>query len=215
MNFLQFKGTIIGMALGDGCLTGLESRRNNSRFRTTSIHKDYIEWKGKILEELTSVIYGQETETKWSTNLIYRVTTKQHPLYTSLYMRMYHNGGRTIDDHIIGALTPLGILFWYLDDGSYDSKLNQIVIASNRYSYSDHLVIAKVMNDIFKLRWNIHQKFVKRTGKRYCSLYLSAKDRLRFYELIIEPYVDQIPLSLKYKVPSKQRLIDQANKHDY
>lgn len=209
MDTLQFKGAIIGMILGDGSLSKLEDHRLNSRLSITSTDKSYLEWKSKILRYLTKTttietVYGSSHPT-WKT--LYKTTSMQHPTYTTLRMRMYHNDGRTIDTHIMKSLTPLGILFWYLDDGSYEEKKTTMAIYSNAYSYSDNMLMAKCLNDNFGLRFNVYQKFSKREGKRYSHLHLAAKDRLKFYEEIIEPFIGDIPSSMMYKIPEKKKLI--------
>jgi hypothetical protein len=208
MDTLQFKGTIIGMILGDGSLSRIEKNRVNSRLSVSSINKDYLYWKLSIMEELTKVRINETLYKKnhptWKT--LYKATSMQHPIYTKLRMRMYHEKGRTIDTHVMKALTPLGVLLWYLDDGSYEEKKTIMAIYSNSYSYSDNMLMAKCMNDNFGLRFNVYQKFSKREGKRYSHLHLAAKDRLKFYEDIIEPFIGQIPSSMMYKVPQKKKL---------
>jgi len=209
MDTLQFKGAIIGMILGDGSLSRLEKDRLNSRLSVTSVNKDYLDWKLNMMEHLTKVRINEtsyeKTHPTWQT--LYKATSMQHPSYTKLRMRMYHEEGRTIDTHIMKALTPLGVLLWYLDDGSYEEKKTIMAIYSNAYSYSDNMLMAKCMNDNFGLRFNVYQKFSKREGKRYSHLHLAGKDRLKFYEDIIEPFIGKIPNSMMYKVPEKKKLI--------
>ena len=43
-------------------------------------------------------------------NTIYEVRTRVHPVYEKLFLRMYHEGRKTIDEYSMNTLSPLGIL---------------------------------------------------------------------------------------------------------
>ena len=214
MEHYKLRGHIIGMILGDGHISAVKRKNGNvycrASFSSTSL--DYLKWKQEIIEQITTInIYQSKDSQGWNKKKLFNLGTKGHPLYLKLRMRMYNGGRRTIDPFLMKQLSKLGLLFWYLDDGSYDNRMKQIFIHSNGYAYSDHLVLQKGLNDYFGLRFNIHQKFKKSRGKRYCLLYLTAKDRLKFYEDIIEQYLDKIPNDLKYKIPIKGELIELNN----
>ncbi len=203
MDVLQLKGIIIGMILGDGCL-----KRNT--FCSSSINLDYLNWKGEILSNLTKIKISSYAPMKghYGTKPMYYLTTLSHPIYKKLRMRMYcDNNCRTIDPYILKTLTPLGLLFWYLDDGCLDKSCGlKFGIYSNRYSYGDHLLFQKYLNDRFGLRFNIRQSYKKQKSKRYFWLYLKAIDRLRFYDNIIYPHLNDIPEEMLYKIPKREDL---------
>lgn len=205
-NLIELKGAIIGMILGDGHIT------RNGYVQIASISKEYLIWKKEILENLTDVSLKEEMkrEGSFGKNPLYLCRTRVHPLYKGLRIRMYLENGRQIDDYIMNTLTPLGLLFWYLDDGNLDfcgGRGMNLEISSNRYSYGDHLLFCKKFNDRFGLRFNIHQKFSKKRNRRYCLLYLAAKDRLKFYDMIVAPYVGKIPTDMLYKIPKRESIV--------
>ena len=206
---LQLKGVIIGMILGDGWL---DWRGNNARLEVSSVSKGYIEWKKKILERITSVKMYERKNNRWSDKPLFRIQTKVHPIYSKLYPHLYHNRKRTIDEYSLKSISPLGLLIWYLDDGScsYNKEKKNgmnLTIATNSYNMAEHLLMAKVLNDKFRLRFNIHQHFQRQRGKRYLHLTLKAIDKIRFYEMVFEPYLKEIPEEMKYKIPAKGDII--------
>lgn len=126
---------------------------------------------------------------------------------------MYHNGRRTVDEYCMKILTPLGLLIWYLDDGSitYDkrgkSRGMDIRIHSNAYTEAENKMMMKYLNDRFGLRFNLYQNFKKKRMKRYFGLRLKAVDRLKFYDEIIAPNMEYIPPDMKYKIPNRETIV--------
>lgn len=126
---------------------------------------------------------------------------------------MYHNGRRTIDEYCMKILTPLGLLIWYLDDGSLTkdkrgkSKGLEMRIHSNAYTEAENKMIMKMLNDKFGLRFNLYQNFKKARMKRYFGLRLKAIDRLKFYDEIIKPNYQYIPDDMKYKIPKRETIV--------
>uniref|UniRef100_A0A6M3XA15 Putative homing endonuclease n=2 Tax=viral metagenome TaxID=1070528 RepID=A0A6M3XA15_9ZZZZ len=202
LSSLQFKGAIIGMVLGDGCIS-------RGYIKTTSVIKEYAEMKKDILSQLTDTTISRYSKSKSSfgDKDIYEVRTRKHPIYTKLEMRMYHNRKRTIDEYCLKTITPLGLLIWYLDDGCLDKTCGlKFQIHSNAYDYPSHLLIQKYLNDRFGLRFNIRQTFKKQRNKRYFWLYLKAIDRIKFWDLVFAPYLKEIPEQIQYKIPARENI---------
>lgn len=201
-------GDIIGMVLGDGYI--FPGTGQNCAVRITGTSKDYMLWKQSALEKITATKWYELEPTGFGTKKLYRVDSRRHPVYRSLRMRMYCENKRTIDEFVMKSLTPLGLLFWYLDDGNMDlfnGKGCNMMISSNAYSYAEHLLMNKMLYERFGLRFNIHQKFSKKRATRYCLLYLTAKDRLKFYDEIIASYLDKIPEDMMYKIPKREYIV--------
>jgi len=166
------------------------------------------------LEQLTEVKIREDNKVKgWNRKKLYVLRTKSHPIYRKLRMRMYHNGRRTVDEYCMKILTPLGLLIWYLDDGSitYDkrgkSRGMDIRIHSNAYTEAENKMMMKYLNDRFGLRFNLYQNFKKKRMKRYFGLRLKAVDRLKFYDEIIAPNMEYIPPDMKYKIPNRETIV--------
>jgi len=211
LNSVEFKGAIIGMILGDGCIA-------NRSLKTTSILKDYVEMKDKVLCQLTATTTSKYEKSKGSygTKPIYELRTRVHPVYQKLRMRFYHNGKKQISEYAMKTITPLGLLFWYLDDGCLDSSCGlKFQIHSNSFTEIEHQYIQKMLNDRFGLRFNIRKKFDKKKGKIYYWLYLKAIDRLKFWDLVFKPFIDEIPKSIMYKIPTRESIesLMDSNKH--
>lgn len=207
LNKLEFKGAIIGMILGDGNLTSLRENRNNSSMRIYSVVKSYIEIKQSILSQLTETVINKNCNrgSSYGKKPLYTVRTKDHPIYTKLRMRFYHNNRKTVDKYIMSTLNELGILLWYLDDGCLDTSCGiKFGIYSNGFNLIEHQYIQKMLNDRFGLRFNIRKSYKKSRAKIYYWLYLKAIDRLKFYDNIIQPFLEYIPQEMMYKIPKRE-----------
>lgn len=210
----SLKKAIIGMILGDGYL---QPKTINVRMETSSICLPYIEWKKKILEELTEVKLYKKNGWK-SDKPLFKLLTRTHPIYTKLYPHLYHERKKTIDGFILKQIDGLALLFWYLDDGNYyKSKRTKgemtISLATNNFNFAEHLLIQKVLNDKLQLRWNIIKHWHKQKQKLYFYLNLKAKDRLKFYNLI-EPYIQFIPEEMLYKIPTKIDIMSSRTRYE-
>lgn len=211
LSTLQFKGALIGMILGDG---NLSSRG----FKTTSILKEYVEMKDKVLNQLTKTTLSkyEKSKSSYGTKPIYELRTRVHPIYQKLRMRFYHNGKKQISEYAMKTITPLGLLLWYLDDGCLDKSCGlKFQIHSNAFTEIEHQYIQKMLNDRFGLRFNIRKKFKKDSGKIYYWLYLKAIDRLKFWDLVFAPFINEIPKQIMYKIPTRESIesLMESKKH--
>lgn len=215
----ELKGIIIGMVLGDGFLSPSDTKKKNSHFQGASIHESYIKLKSQILSQITETKISVDNNriNSFGKKPLYTIYTKVHPLYTKLRMRLYHENKRVIDPFVLKLLHPLGLLLWYLDDGSLMTSGGKICfrLHSNRYSYLDHLCIQKILNDKFGLRWNIYKDFKKAKSIIYYYMTLKPIDRLKFYDQIIFPYIDLIPEELKYKIPKREDIESKMNSKNH
>ena len=190
---LELKGAIIGMLMGDA---GLSKDRKNAHLFIghSKKHEDYALWKKQILEEITSVSvwYGESTaEKNGKLHQVMRIWTKSHPFYTSLRDRMYFQNRKTFDLHCLKRLTDLGLLFWYLDDGT--AQGGGAMFCTDRYSYIENLSLQKYFHD----RWKLVAK-LNRHGKHW-RLRLPKSEAQKLFR-IFEPFQSQIPESMKHKL---------------
>jgi recombination protein RecA len=201
MNKQELKGAVIGMVIGDGSLALPATSKNgisrhgaskNARLSVAHAEKslDYLNWKRKMLEEITSVrmddYIGGFNQTK-----TIRISSMCHPFYTKLWERLYYNGRKTLDEHCLKMLTDIGLAIIYMDDGSYSSN-GSVELNKNNFNYAEHLMLQKCFKLKWDLNWNIHRK------TQYYRLYLKHKDNSRFFD-IVSPMINQIP-SMRYKI---------------
>lgn len=197
---LQFKSCLIGMLLGDGSIEKVSSQGA----RYTMIHsikqKEYLEYKVKILEQLTSVNTYEYTDKRGFTYV--GAKTRNHPYYFKLREQMYFNGRKTITSHLMKILDMKGIAIWFLDDGYIDRNMAQL--ATNCFTEAENYFL----KDWLLKQHNIHSS-VNRIRKYY-FLKISAKDTERIVNSVKEL---NIP-SMNYKILSYEKHLQPSYKDD-
>lgn len=187
--------------LGDG---NLEKHGKNARMRISHNEQnmDYLLWKKSILEELTNTsLYtrNKEKETH-STNIV--LSSLTHPVYTTLWERIYLNGHKTIEPHSLKLLDAEALTILIQDDGSSsikDEKLTNLYIHTNTFSYGDNLLLKKAIEEKLGLMFNVvrHTKWfeLRLRNKDYPKLY-SLCDKYIFDSFRYKfPYPDEKPLA--------------------
>lgn len=196
----ELKGIVVGTVLGDSCLTK-HPRCTNYRLQTshTAKNRDLLEAKAKDLETLTGTkIYEHEAPNGKMAIL----TTQVHPFYTKLRERMYHDGRKTVDEHVMKALTPKGLAYWYCDDGTLSKHegFDTPFLCTHHFNRVENELMARMLVKNFGLEFRVNKDRKKGFGtndyKLYYWLRLRRKDRERFFDLIRE----FIPESMKYKI---------------
>lgn len=181
----QLIDALYWMALGDGTITKPERGECLMRISHVLDNQDYIYWKAAILGGMLKCsIKPMETAAS-----MLRITTQHHPVFTTLYNRIYGAIGRkSIDPHALKVLGPLGLAILYQDDGSYHYSSDaghNILIHKMCFSKFELEAFAKTVVDKFGIIFRINQ--CKGNGLGY-RIRLRAKDRTKFFDLI-EPYI--------------------------
>lgn len=192
-NKKEFKGAVIGMLLGDGCIPKIQ-RGTNAYFRIghSVAQKEYAEYKKGLLEWLTACRqYIQKRYDGKGTDYI-TIDSRVHPFYTALRNHMYIDGRKTIDEHVMKCLTPLGLALWYQDDGcltNHESFLTPF-LCTHGFSKAEVEMMSRMLQKSFGLQWRL------RKDKSYYALRLRRRDKEEFFNLI-RPYIHEI---MKYKI---------------
>ncbi|MFO7881195.1 MAG: hypothetical protein R6U52_01490 [Kosmotogaceae bacterium] len=204
-NKLEFKGAIIGTLLGDASLIKRES--GSSYLKVTHCKKDqeYLYYKANILNWLNKTKCSEGISKLNGKEYPYVVaTTKSHPLYSSLYEHMYYNGHKTVNEHIMKCLTPLGLALWYQDDGTFAGEQGYRCpyICSHAFNQTENELLSRMIFKKFGITFRVLRKNVK--DKTYYWLRLRRKDREKFFE-IIKPYIQEC---MKRKIDDKYYISD-------
>lgn len=151
---------IAAFSFGDG---NLSKRGTNAFYRTAQIteHRDYIEFQAGILETLTSVNIRtyQPKDRREQTHL----ETRQHPMYTTAYNRMYIEGKKVIDPHHLTLLDWEYLAIIMMDDGCLVKNLNKkynrldccVILCTECFSYGDNYLFAKAAKEKLNLDFDI------------------------------------------------------------
>lgn len=177
------------MILGDGCLCITRGSKNAILTITHSIkQKEYLSHKAHILEELTSVNVRESEAKGGYLGKSYKriqVFTKTHPLYTSLYERMYHSKVKTVDTFCMKTLSPQGLALWYQDDGYLETTKHGtkcVIFCTHSYPKTELEMMCYYLKKKFDL------SFATKKYKEWYLLRLHQKENDKFVE-IVSPYI--------------------------
>jgi len=193
-NRLEFKGAVIGMCLGDGHLR-IPKGGINAQYSTTHCkkQKDYMLYKIEMLEYLTSC-WSKEGSSSLNGKIFenFKMQTKSHPFYTKLMDHLYFDKRRTVDEHVMKCITPLGLALWYQDDGTLRQNDDFLVPVIYTYAYSKTEVemMCRMLQKKFGLQWRCNQH------DKYFAMRLRRSDRKPFYDLIRQ----YIHPTMEYKI---------------
>jgi hypothetical protein len=140
---------LIGSLLGDGCVM---KKEKGVTYFFSEVHcdaqADYVKWKIEKLNvfapRFCKLGYGAEC------------TTKTHPIFTSLRNKFYPPGKNCLKNKIpldlMENLNLLGLLIWYLDDGTLgnsDRRTPYPYITAKGWDYQELLKFANILNKKF------------------------------------------------------------------
>lgn len=215
LNRNEIKSALIGMIIGDGCLSKFTGRTGNkvgnAYFQMTHCKKqyDYMLWKKDILDNISKCKIW-ENDKKIPNGKIYEsyhLRSQSNPVYTGLYNRFYQYSKKSVDEYIVKMLTPLALAIIYMDDGCLGKAAPKYYIKETFYlcldnfDYANLFLIKKSLKLKFDLDWNINK-----TSKKYYQLRLLNRDNQKFVD-IIYPYIEQVNC-MKYKLGSYTRIPD-------
>jgi len=215
MNLSNFetKKAIIGMVIGDGCLSKFTGRKGtkvgNAYYQMThcKAQYEYLLWKKDILEKVAKCTIwennhkapnGKECEG-------YRLRSQSNPTYTRLHSRFYPiNGKKSVDEYLVKMIDPLALAIIFMDDGCISKPMPKyytketFTLSLCNFDYANLFLIKKSLKLQFDLEWNINK-----TSRKYYHLRLLNSNNQKFVD-IIYPYVSQVP-SMMYKLGSYVR----------
>lgn len=208
LNRNERKSAVIGMVIGDGCLSRQKGRKGykvgNAFFQMThcKAQYDYLIWKKNILDPVAQCsVWKNDMMKNGKLNEAYHLYSKANPVYTGLYNRFYGYGKKSVDEYLVKMITPLALAIIYMDDGTigkgYEKHYTKetFYLKLCNFDYANLFLIKKSLKIKFDLDWNINKH-----SKEYYQLRLLNKHNNKFVK-IIKPYVDLVPC-MKYKLGS-------------
>ena len=203
---VEQRAIVIGTVLGDGYLSFDRYQHTQLEIKQSDKHHAYVDW---MFERLRSIC-PPDAMPRWKrdTNQ-WRFTTRRDDELAEIRAHFYPNGKKIVPRDIARELvSPLTLAVWFMDDGSLDYRVKDhynFALSTNAFSIADNELLREALERNFNLHVSIQTPLCR--GKRYPEIYIGAKARDRFLELI-EPYV--IPC-FRYKIPpltvTPQRLI--------
>jgi len=188
------KEILPGILLGDAHLETQNSGKTfRLKFEQSSGHKDYLfhlydefeDWVRTAPKEKLKRSSGRE-----SSNWYFQ--TLSHASLRFYGHQFYPAGKKVVPKSIEKMLSPTGLAYWYMDDGSIKSKESKGVIFNTQsFSEQDVVRLASILERKFGLKAKLRKQ------KDGPQIYVSGQSFETFLELV-EPHIIS---SMKYKLP--------------
>jgi hypothetical protein len=192
------KDVLIGLLLGDACM---ETQNNGQTYRLkieqSRSHQAYVEHLYHLFEDwvLTPPRVKQVVSAgHHSENVVFQ--TVSHGAFRFYAHQFYDGRKKRVPKLIHRWLTPKGLAYWFMDDGSIKSGQSKAVIL-NTHGFSRFEVerLVEVLQQLFGLQASV------RNQKDGCQIYVSGKSYERFSELV-SPF---LIAEMEYKLPLPRR----------
>lgn len=182
---------IIGLLLGDGCLTISNTSVNASFVFIQSIKRFKYAWH--IFEQLKFLCQSLPrldiSKRNNSINFCLRVQTRSYKFLTNLHSQFYDNKIKIIPIDILYYLTPRSLAYWAMDDGSKAK--------SGFYLHTKAFNIEQVYKLVAILHYNFDLDCtVQLHDNKYPVIYIKTKSMNKF-KALVTPYFHN---ELKYKL---------------
>ena len=178
---------LLGTLLGDGSMLTPKSYHVGHGLN----QMDYCYHLAERMHQFVASFGDKDVKAK--TKKSFEFWTYRHDVFKPYYERFYSRGKhkKYITDKSAFDLNPEGLAFWTMDDGKFNEYGYYLCVG--KISPEEALVLVSLLKNNFNINSNI-QAHLKEKG--YYNLYIQAKSRARFIE-IVSPYV--IP-SMAYKL---------------
>jgi hypothetical protein len=164
------------------------------------IHEDYI---NKVIETLEEIPLGYKkslpeiyTKDGFNRKQQIRLQSHNHPILTKIHSRIYMQGRKVVDPHMLKFMDSEFLAIAFMADGNrhvdkrWENAKPIYRLHLNMLSYGDLMLIKKSLKETFGLEINIRKK-----GNNYDLGVPTAYSKL--FEEIIEPFI--LP-SFQYKI---------------
>lgn len=176
---------------GDGCIT-LE-KSGTSKYSTNCIHKEYIDYKTSLLEDLWSS-NSEAIDQGFKQNVIYNCRSK-----ASIKITKFNN--LSLEDKL-SLFTELGLALWFYDDGSLHKKNHFFNLNTHSFSEEIHRDLLVPFFNKLGMKPDVY-KDRKKDGREFCYLYFAK----HFGAFEIMKILEKYPIDcFKYKLWSSETI---------
>jgi hypothetical protein len=190
---------IVGLLLGDACLeTQNRGRTYRLKIEQCARQQAYIEHLYSLFQEW--VLTPPGTRSKRSpngsvtTNLAFQ--TVSHSAFRFYAQQFYAGGRKQVPELIHHWLTPRGLSYWFMDDGSLKSSQSKgVILNTHCFEQRDVDRLAHVLADLFGLH------VTRRRQPEGSQLYVSGRS-FETFSVLVDPFVIS---EMRYKLPLARR----------
>lgn len=188
------KETLIGLLLGDGCLeTANGGRTYRLKIEQSQSHQAYVQHLYEVFKEwVLTPPRHREVVSKGHKSENWVFQTVSHGAFRFYAQQFYVGGKKRVPKLIDHWLTPRGLAYWFMDDGSIKSKESKgMILNTQGFNRQDVERLAGVLQNLFGLGTKV------RNQTEGCQIYISGDSYERFVELT-SPYIIE---EMRYKIP--------------
>lgn len=210
----QCKQVILGGLIGDACLTMQKGYKNaRLQIRHSIVQEGYMRWKFEMLKEIAPKKLQTQKPDGYSSNKKLGFMSLVNEDVTKIYQVVSKQNKLDIKRSWLNHLTELGLLIWWLDDGSIIKNGRNGVFCTDGFELDG----IKILQDYLKVVWKIETTLgkVKRENKGkdakrefYYRMYLNNRELRKLFHLIMplmkEPTMIK-KMCLTYKDPQFQQ----------
>ena len=171
-------------------------------FEQGNNHKDYLQHLYKVYGKLVKTPPKQKTNGNW---YFHTLTLRD----AAICEKLYRNNVKRIPSDLFDHLTPLGLAYWFMDDGSIKSKESKgVYLNTQSFTHKEVLFLCNGLKRKFNLNvWpspcyekgNLH--YTKK-NILYYQTYISGHS----YEILRDLIYNYIVPSMQYKFPCKRKI---------
>ena len=190
---------VVGILLGDACLeTANLGRTFRLKVEQSAHHEAYVRHLRAVLGPW--VLSGPRRRTKTArtgaATVSWAFNTVSHSSFRFYAQQFYPLGKKRVPKLIHRWLTPRGLAYWFMDDGSAKSSQSKAVLFNTQgFEPADVERLVGVLNVQFQLAAK------PRRQSDGLQIFVSGKSFEQFRELV-DPYV--VP-EMRYKLPQPRR----------
>ncbi len=190
---------LVRLLLGDACLeTQNRGRTYRLKIEQSAQQEAYVNHLYSLFKEWVLTPPGARSKRASTgavtTNLAFQ--TVSHSAFRFFAQQFYADGRKTVPELIHHWLTPRGLSYWFMDDGSLKSSQSKgVILNTHCFDQQDVERLARCLRDHFGLQ------VTPRRQPDGVQLYVSGRSFETFLA-VIDPYVIA---EMRYKVPLARR----------
>jgi hypothetical protein len=190
---------IVGLMLGDACLeTQNGGRTYRLKIEQCARQQAYIDHLYSLFHEWVLTPPGARSKRasngSVSTNIAFQ--TVSHAAFRFYAQQFYAAGRKRVPELIHHWLTPLGLSYWFMDDGSLKSSQSKgVILNTHCFAQQDVERLARCLADQFGLEVS------PRRQPDGVQLYVSGRS-FETFSALVDPYVIE---EMRYKLPLARR----------
>lgn len=192
------KEILVGILLGDA---HLEKQRGAINYRLkihqNEKHKEYVNHLYNVFNNIVNTPPKLKTVFAFNKNFeSWYFNTTIHPEFMEFGEKFYRDSKKVLPNNINDILTPCGLAYWYMDDGSLKSKESKgVLLNTQNFTLEEVEILCSILND----KWQLSSW--PRKQKEGHQIYISGKS----YENLAELIESFLLPTMKYKFPTPRK----------